>query len=898
MDILMGFDGKTRDQLFESLGSTVDGLMSDEAARRRKKHGPNQLVFHREKSPLIMLFEEFKGMFPMLLLVSAILCFFANTLSPGEGYNFIGLALLGVVVLNAGVSFVQRYKVEQLMQSFQDYIPKQVALMRDGERKVLDAKEIVPGDILLVQEGDRISADGIILSSTELMVDESILTGESEPLEKVEFGTEGQQSCEAYSGATVMKGTATILVVRTAKKTKIGSISDLSQTVERDLTPMQKELKIFVSKITYLAVTLGLVFFLVGFLIGNTFWTNLIFAIGIIVANVPEGLLPTVTLALTQASARMGKRHAVVKNLLSVETLGSTTVICTDKTGTLTQNKLHVAGAYLDFTEYSSDKTEELKKRAGAKPLSEIMALCNDVVSATDEAGTQSFKGDPTEVALAEFAAQMSGYDSIRSGFEAVGGQPFSSETKYMYSTYKSAGGTYYLTAKGASEVLMEKCVQVHTEAGVRELKVDEKQKILAASKAYAEDGRRVLALAYQVVQTPDAEAGDLVFTGLVAMMDMPRPEVPKAVEACKRAGIRVIVISGDKAETVRSITRRVGINEDPHIVTGDKLVEMSADELKRTLKDNYEVIFARTAPEQKLKIVDVLKEMEEVVAVTGDGVNDAPALKRADIGVSMGLSGTDVAKEASDIILLDDNFATIVNAIEEGRTVYDNIKKFITYILTSNIPEILPFISYVLFPIPLPITVIQILSIDLITDILPAIGLGNEPPEPDIMMRPPRRRSERLVSLKTFLRSYGIIGPAEAALSFVVFFLILAGGAWAWGERLSVSNTLYRQAAAGFLATIIFSQIGNVMACRTNRQSAARHVFKYNSWITAGVVVELAFIFGILYLPVAVIRHFFTTAPLPLGIWPVIVLTPFVIFGIEEIRKFLVRRGVNILSA
>jgi len=443
----MGFDGKTRDQLFESLSSTEDGLTSDEAARRRKKHGPNQLVFHRKRSPLIMLLEEFKSMFPMLLLVSAILCFFANTLSPGEGYNFIGLALLGVVVLNAGVSFVQRYKVEQLMQSFQDYIPKQVALMRDGERKVLDAKGIVPGDILLVQEGDRISADGIILSSAELMVDESILTGESEPLEKVEFGTEGQQSCEAYSGSTVMKGTATILVVRTAKKTKMGSISDLSQTIERDLTPMQKELKIFVRKITYLAVALGLVFFLVGFLIGNTFWTNLIFAIGIIVANVPEGLLPTVTLALTQASARMGKRHAVVKNILSVETLGSTTVICSDKTGTLTQNKLHVAGAYLDFTEHSSDKTEELKKRVVAKPLSEIMALCNDVVSATNGAGTQSFKGDPTEVALAEFAMQMLGYDSIRSGFEAVGGQPFSSETKYMYSTYKTADGKYYLTA-------------------------------------------------------------------------------------------------------------------------------------------------------------------------------------------------------------------------------------------------------------------------------------------------------------------------------------------------------------------------------------------------------------------------------------------------------------------
>ena len=898
MDILIEFEGKTKEELLNSLGSTVNGLMSDEAARRKNKYGLNQLVFHREMSPFVMLFEEFKGMFPILLLVSAILCFFANTLSSGEGYNFIGFALLVVVVLNASVSFIQRYKVEKLMQSFQDYIPKQVALMRNGNRNILNAKEIVPGDILLVQKGDRISADGIILSSTGLMADESILTGESEPLEKSEFGTEGQQSCEAFSGSTVLKGSATILVVRTAKKTKIGSISNLSQTVTRDLTPMQKELKIFVRKITYLAIALGFTFFLVGFLIGNTFWTNLIFAIGIIVANVPEGLLPTVTLALTQASARMGKRHAVVKNILSVETLGSTTVICTDKTGTLTQNKLHVASIYLDFTKYLSDKTEELKKIAVTKPLNEIMTLCNDVVVTTDKVGTQSFKGDPTEVALAEFAAKMSGYDSIRSGFEVVGGKSFSSEAKYMYSTYKTDGDTYYLTAKGASEVLLDICTLVHTEVGVRELTVEEKQKILSIANEYAEDGLRVLSVAYKEVKEPDSKADDLVFTGLIAMMDMPRPEVHKAVEACKNACVRVIVISGDKAETVRSITRKVGIAENPYIVTGDKLDEMDADSLKNILKDNYEIIFARTAPEQKLKIVDVLKEMGEVVAVTGDGVNDAPALKRADIGVSMGLSGTDVAKEASDIILLDDNFATIVNAIEEGRAVYDNIKKFITYILTSNIPEILPFILYVLFPIPLPITVIQILSIDLITDILPAIGLGNEPPEPDIMKRPPRRSTERLVSLKTFLRSYGIIGPAEAVLSFVVFFLILDGGAWVWGERLLATDILYRQAAAGFLATIIFCQIGNVMACRTNRQSAVRHVFKYNSWITVGVLVELSFIFGILYLPVGVIGNFFTTAPLPLWIWPVIVLAPFVIFGIEEIRKFLVRGGADILSA
>jgi sodium/potassium-transporting ATPase subunit alpha len=463
-----------------------------------------------------------------------------------------------------------------------------------------------------------------------------------------------------------------------------------------------------------------------------------------------------------------------------------------------------------------------------------------------------------------------------------------------MYSTYIQKDN-YYMTVKGAPEVIIDKCNRVLANGEVYELSSTEKRQITETAERYAAQGLRVLCLAYKHVKTPESEAENLIFTGLVAMIDPPRPEVPKAVAACKTAGIKIIVISGDKAETVRYIAEELGIVKNPRIIQGEELAEMDTEELKKEL-ETEEIIFARTAPEQKLKIVDALKEVDEVVAVTGDGVNDAPALKRADIGVSMGLSGTDVAKEASDIILLDDNFATIVSAIEEGRTVYDNIKKFITYILTSNIPEIVPFIAYVLFSIPLPITVIQILSIDLVTDILPAIGLGNEPPEEDIMVRPPRKREERLVSLKTFLRSYGIIGPTEALLSFVVFFVILYGGGWVYGQQLAESNLLYRQAAGAFLATIIFSQIGNVNACRTNRQSAISHVKRFNPWITAGVFFEVAFIVIIVYVPV--FNRFFTTAPIGKEIWLIMCIAPVVILGVEEIRKFLVRRGVTILSA
>jgi sodium/potassium-transporting ATPase subunit alpha len=403
-----------------------------------------------------------------------------------------------------------------------------------------------------------------------------------------------------------------------------------------------------------------------------------------------------------------------------------------------------------------------------------------------------------------------------------------------------------------------------------------------------------VLALAYAVIDAPGDEPDNLVFVGLVGFVDPPRPEVPEAVAACQSAGIRIIIISGDSGETVAYIARRLGITDKPRVITGDQLAEISHEALVTSLR-NEQVVFARTAPEQKLTIVEALKAMGEVVAMTGDGVNDSPALKRADIGVAMGMKGTDVAKEASDIILLDDNFATIVKAIEEGRAVYDNIKKFITYILASNIPEVLPFIAYVLFPIPLPITVIQILSIDLITDMLPAIGLGNEPPETDVMHQPPRRVDEPLVSLRTFIRSYAIMGPAQALLAFGVFFCILIDGGWGFGNRLSEENPLYLQASGAFLATIIFCQIGNVLACRTSRQSAIDSLTRFNPWIVGGILFETVFIFTIVYLPAA--QPFFHTAPIETAYWDLILLAPFIMFALDEVRKWLARRGVKWLT-
>jgi len=881
--------------LLRQLATSPDGLSHGEAAARLARHGANALTFHRSRSPLLMLLDEFRALFPLLLLVAACLALVADHLSPGQGYNLIGMALLGVVVLNALVSFYQNYKVEKLMVAFLDFIPKSVNVLRDGETDTIDARELVPGDLLLVQEGDKISADGVVIEASQVLVDESILTGESLPVEKTACQDIVGEQSRVASGSMVVKGSARIVVTRTGRESRIGQISEISQGVQADLTPMQKELKDFVRKITWLALGIGLLFFVVGFAIGNTFWTNLVFAIGIIVANVPEGLLPTVTLALTQASVRMGKQNAVIKDILSVETLGSTTVICADKTGTLTRNQLHVEKLYLDLEDIDVQDRQQFNANRAARTALEIMSLCNEAVQSVQEDGGQQFTGDPTEVSMAVFAEAAGGYDKIRSGFALQHTRAFDAEARFMTTTHLTRGGSLYLTAKGASEVIIERCSSVHHEGLVRPLREQERAALLAQAAGYSGHGLRVLALAYQVVDKADQEPDQLVFVGLIAFVDPPRPEVPAAVASCKSAGIRIIVMSGDQAETVGYIARRLGIVKDPHVVTGEDISSMPRDELVRVLREK-EVVFARIAPEQKLDIVDALKSMDEVVAMTGDGVNDAPALKRADIGVAMGGKGTDVAKEAADIILLDDNFATIVKAVEQGRAVYDNVRKFITYILTSNIPEILPFVAYVLFPIPLPITVVQILAIDLITDILPAIGLGNEPPEADIMQRPPRRRSERLVSFRTFLRSYGIVGPIEALLSFLVFFYILHSGGWTYGERPEAGNVVYAQAAGAFLVTIIFCQVGNVLACRTSRQSALSYLGRINGWILAGVLFELLFCIAIVNIPV--FHHFFTTAPFGLPIWGAMLAAPVVVFLVEELRKYLVRRGVSLLAA
>ena len=490
----MTADRPDKAALLAALGGSEAGLTSAEAQRRLRSHGPNQISFHHRRSALKLLLQEFTALFPLLL--AAGLSLVAHRLNPTDGYDLIAGALLLVVLLNATVSFIQNFRVEKLMVSLLDYIPKRVILLRDGEQVLRDACELVPGDLLFIQEGDKVPADGVLIAADSLLLDESVLTGESEPLAKEALTEIVGPACEVSSGATVLGGHAAVLVTRTGFHTRLGRISRLSQGVARDLTPMQRELKAFVQKITWLALGIGLLFFLIGLLIGNPFWTNLVFAIGIIVANVPEGLLPTVTLALTQSSMRMGARNALVKDILSVETLGSTTVICTDKTGTLTQNRLHVERLYLDLEDHSARDWPAFARGGVARPLLEAMALCNDVVVLEHEKGRERLRGDPTETALVEFADRHTRLEGLRARFPPLASQPFDARRKYMWSRFSAPGGDALTLVKGAPEVIIARCDRVNRSDGEMPLSAALAAELAAQAKRYADQGLRVLSLA------------------------------------------------------------------------------------------------------------------------------------------------------------------------------------------------------------------------------------------------------------------------------------------------------------------------------------------------------------------------------------------------------------------
>lgn len=874
----MKINSLTRDEVFRNLVTSERGLSRDEAERRLREFGPNEISEIKKKHLVSRLLSQFTHFLAILLWLAALLSFLSDYLHPGEGMFLLGIAIIAVIVINAVFSFVQEYRAEKALEAMKKLLPFRVRVLRENREVEILARDVVPGDLVLITEGDKVPADIRLIESNDLAVNNASLTGESEPLIRTADRIEGDiihSGNIAFAGTSAVSGSGRGIVFATGMRTEFGRIARLTGAVTPGLSPLQKEIVRITRIVAMIAVVTGVFFFAIGWLSGRTFWENFLFAVGIIVANVPEGLLPTVTLSLAMGSQRMARQNALMKTLTSVETLGSVSVICTDKTGTLTRNEMAVK----NIETLSGDPFD------AEQWLLTAALLCNNTRQISGE-----LKGDPTEIALYRAARER-----IRNPLPArLKEFPFDNERKRMSTVHQIENGVVVMT-KGAPESVLGVCNQ-YRNAGMDVLLDDSRrQRAVAQYQSLMDQGLRVLAFAYRVVApgeqvfTKEDAEQRLIFLGLIGLEDPPRPEVATAIEKCRNAGIRIIMITGDASRTARAIAREIGlVTGDPIVVEGNDFVKMTDRELRAALS-HPEVLFTRMTPKYKLRVVNILKEEGERVAVTGDGVNDAPALKRADIGIAMGISGTDVAKEASDMVLLDDNFATIVSAIEEGRTIFENIKKFITYIFAHLTPEAVPYILYALFNIPLPITVAQILAIDLGTETIPALALGVEPPEVDIMDRPPRSSGSSLINRALLLRSYVFLGLISAAGALFAYFYVLSEGGWKWGMNLPFDHPLVRQASTATFLGIVLMQVGNVFACRSSRETVFRAGFFSNKLILFGIVFELLLAWLIIYLPVG--NSIFSTSPLPASVW--LILIPFAVFLLiaEELRKLISRK-------
>jgi P-type Ca2+ transporter type 2C len=904
------------------MGTRTGGLTAAEVIEKQQSYGKNVLA-EKNKKPLILVFAaNFISLMAILLWIGGAIAIVADMVQ-------LGIAIWLVNIINGIFSFWQEFRAGKATEALKNMLPSFARVIREGQELQILVEDLVPGDIVLLQEGDKISADARLIDSSDLQVNQSTLTGESNPVRKTHepILRGGLSRSEIpnliFTGTSVASGNAKAVVITIGMQTEFGKIANLTQEVKDVLSPLQKELDKLTKQVSLMAIIAGVLFFLASvFIVKDPVAKSFIFSLGMIVAFIPEGLLPTVTLSLAMAVQRMVKEHALVKRLSAVETLGCTTVICSDKTGTLTQNEMTVISLWLPAGELdvsglgyapvgkitSGGKETSAAGNEDLKLLLTAAALCSNarLVPPEDPTGRFTVLGDPTEACLG-VVAQKAGLDitTLSSETPRIRELPFDSRRKRMSTIHqlnKPSGSIRAAYVKGAPKEVLELCTGISIHGAREDITQSQCDEIMQANDKYARNGLRVLAVACRYITretglpsalsayTPELVEQELIFLGLVVMADPPRPEVAEAVELCRKASIRIIMITGDYGLTAESIAKRIGIvkSEHPLIVTGTELEKMSDSELQAALKQ--EIIFARVAPEQKYKIVSTLQEMGQIVAVTGDGVNDAPALKKADIGIAMGISGTDVAKEAADMILTDDNFASIVRAIEEGRAVYSNIRKFMLYILNSNMPEAVPSAAFLFSrgAIPLPLTVMQILSVDLGTDMLPALGLGTELPEEGVMEQPPRSQKDPLLNKRIFIKAFLWYGLLESAISMGAYFYVQWQNGWP-NAPLAGSGIAYSHATTMTLAAIVFCQIAMVMNCRTSTSSVFKIGLFKNKHVMFGIVCELAILCALVYLPF--LHGIFNTTPLDLKDWIFLILIPIPLLLIEEARKAVSRK-------
>jgi calcium-translocating P-type ATPase len=871
--------------LLELLDSRAGGLASVEAARRLAACGPNHLVHLRRRSLALRFAEQFTSLFAVLLWVAGGLAFLA-------GLAELGWAVFAVILVNGGFSFLQEYRAERAIEALQDLLPHEIAVRRDGARRLVPASTLVPGDVVQLQDGDRVPADAQLLEAAGLRVDQSALTGESHPVLKLPaLGNEranvplAERQELVFAGTGVMAGGGVAIVRATGMNSAIGDIARLTQTVEEPPSPLQREMARVTRIVTLLAAAIGVAFFALSVstrVVSPT--EGFVFALGVIVANVPEGLLPTLTLALALGVQRMARERSVVKRLSAVETLGAITVICTDKTGTLTQNRMTARQLWCGGESFS---TEEI----GTAPSPAVRALLEAAALASQASAT---RGDPTEVALVA-AAEAAGIATgpLRAAHPLRTPHPFDSFRKRMTLVRERGDGELAAYVKGAPLEMLALCARIRWNGEDEALDETKRRAVIAEHDRLAAEGLRLLAVAVRALpadrgSAPTAQVErDLTLLGVLALWDPPRPDVAEAIQLCRRAGIRVVMVTGDGGLTASAIARQIGLDVSK-VVTGSELERTSRESL-RALAGEPGVLFARASPAHKLAIVSELRAAGEIVAVTGDGVNDAPALKAADIGVAMGRRGSEVAKEAAEMVITDDRFASIVSAVRQGRAIYANMGKFVRYIFASNVPELVPFLVFVFLGTPLPLTVMQILAVDLGTDLLPALALGAEAPEPDVMERPPRPRSQRLLDRRRLLHAYGFLGVIEAALAMAAFFWTYWLAGWRPGLPMDAGGDLYQRATTMTLSGIVAAQIGNVFACRTDRASVFRVGIFRNRGILLGIAAELGLL--LLLIGVPPLADVFGLAPLRPQEWLVLLPFPALVLGLEEARKAWLRR-------
>jgi Ca2+-transporting ATPase len=875
------------------LRSSPTGLSDQEARKRLEHHGPNELAEEERISPIKIFLDQFKSFLIIILLVAVGLSAFL-----GEGIDAI---VIGAIVLFAsGLGFIQEYRAERAMEALQRMAAPAATVIRRGEEREIPTRELVPGDIIVLRTGDRIPADARIIEAANLKVDEASLTGESIPVEKTSLVLGGDVNVAdrknmVYMGTAAVYGRGKAVVTATGMKTEFGTIAQMLQAVEVIRTPLQANLDRMGKWIAIGALALCFILGVIGILRGHQVIEMLIWGISLAVAAVPEALPAVVTIGLAIGVQRMVKRNALVRRLPVVETLGCTTVICSDKTGTMTQDqmtvrRLWVADKLIEVTGVGYDphgsfsvvgKPYDPMKDKDVEMLLLACALCNDT-RLTRAEGVWGVKGDPTEGALMVLAQKAGlGQRAVTQQFPRIGEVPFSSERKRMTTIHRSLRGQIAFM-KGAPEVVLKASGSFSRGGKEESLTPQERERMLSVAREMAGDALRVLGLAYR--NLPDGERWDesmeegMVFVGFVGMIDPPREEVKKAIKTCERAGIKTVMITGDHQVTAEAIAADLDILKGGQIVSGHQLEQLSQRKFN-SIVERVDV-YARVSPAHKLKVVTALQAKQHVVAMTGDGVNDAPALKQANIGIAMGITGTDVTKEAADMILTDDNFASIVAAVEEGRGIYGNIKKYLIYLLSCNLGEILLMAVAILFgpffglPVGIiPLLAIQILYVNLATDGLPAIGLSLDPPEADIMERPPRPKGETIFTPGVLRYLIGA-GVWTAFVSLAVFIWALQAGRGAVEAR------------ALCFVTLILVQFFNAFNCRSERRSFFKIGVFANKWLWLAIIWECVILMLVLYIPV--LQGAFRVFPLGIGDWLIVICSASTIFIVAEVYKLI----------